>query len=499
MKKFSPNSTRKFASRRARPQLEALEDRQLMSITDMTGVAQLFWRHAGPTVLYLNFDGWTSQGVSSFQSTTGDRTRDIHEILYRTAEIFSPFDVEVERIYGNGNYDSSSNGNTTIFIGDKTGNGTGVDNGAYAYTPFANCDYPGTIKGIDHRPNSDPFDLAYVDPVYGAALNSWSNTTIARAIAHEAGHTFGLAHVLSSPGQEMMSYDAGNVRFYNQTFNITNLNYNGTTTAPDDNVQPKWHIDYDFGFFHFQFPVNITTQNSYTYLQAVLGARSTAGDLANVADNGAVDPSYADGGMWSATTGFDLTAYMQRSGDFDVYALSTATSKTVQIDVRRIAGSTVDPVVMIFDASGTNLLAFNDDGGGYPNSRLIFSTTAGVNYKIVVGSYGDVSTGGYELTVNNYWPWVIYTPVLKQASLISQLEPMPLWVATPIGSAMGSSPPAGGAGRAVLDAAFSQVTTPTGADTKAGSALTLPNKGANPDGRVFALAHTLETPLLMRL
>jgi hypothetical protein len=171
----------------------------------------------------------------------------------------------------------------------------------------------------------------------------------------------------------------------------------------------------------------------------------------------------------------------------------------VQIDVRRIAGSSVDPVVMIFDASGTNLLAFNDDGGGYPNSRLIFSTTAGVNYKIVVGSYGDVSTGGYELTVNNYWPWVIYTPVLKQASLISQLEPMPLWVATPIGSAMGSSPPAGGAGRAVLDAAFSQVTTPTGADTKAGSALTLPNKGANPDGRVFALAHTLETPLLMRL
>src|SRR5437867_13191717 len=89
------------------PSVEVLEDRQLMSITDMTGVAQLFPRHSGPTVLYLNFDGWASQGVSSFQSTTGDRTRDIHEILFRTAQIFAPFDVQVQRRYGDGSYDSS--------------------------------------------------------------------------------------------------------------------------------------------------------------------------------------------------------------------------------------------------------------------------------------------------------------------------------------------------------------------------------------------------------
>src|SRR5262245_48757816 len=75
--------------RRVRPQLEALEDRQLLSITDMTGVAQLFPRHSGPTILYLNFDGYTAQGVSAFQSTTGDRTRDIHEILYRSAQIYA--------------------------------------------------------------------------------------------------------------------------------------------------------------------------------------------------------------------------------------------------------------------------------------------------------------------------------------------------------------------------------------------------------------------------
>src|SRR6185295_10521480 len=93
-----------------RPQLEMLECRELMSITDMTGVASLFPRHSGPTVIYLNFDGNSAQGVSAFQSTTGNLSSDIHEILFRVSQIYAPFDVQVMRIYGNGSLDSSSNG-----------------------------------------------------------------------------------------------------------------------------------------------------------------------------------------------------------------------------------------------------------------------------------------------------------------------------------------------------------------------------------------------------
>src|SRR5262245_56413050 len=106
--------------RRARPRVECLEEREVLSstpITDMTAVASLYPPHSGPTTLYLNFDGYAGAGVSSFASTTGDRNADVHEILYRTAEIFAPFNVQVRRIYGDGNY-SSGGGNTTIFIGD---------------------------------------------------------------------------------------------------------------------------------------------------------------------------------------------------------------------------------------------------------------------------------------------------------------------------------------------------------------------------------------------
>ncbi len=404
---------------RVRPQVEALEDRQLLSITDMTGVAQLFPRHAGPTMLYLNFDGWAANGVSSFQSTTGDRVKDIHDILFRSSEIFAPFDVEVRRRYGDGSYDSSASGNSTLFIGDKTSNGTGASNKAYAGTPWVYADFPGDVHGIDHRPNSDPFDLAYVDPI--SAGGSWTNLQIARAIGHEAGHTFGLGHVLSSPDKEMMSYDASNVRFINKTFNITDLNYNGTTTAPDPDHAPKWHDDINFIFFTLQVPVKITTQNSYTFLQTVLGSRSTAGDFGNVADATAVDATYTDGSRPNITVGSSYTASVGRPGDFDVFQLSTAASQKVVIDVTQYSGSTVDPVLFIYDSTGLTLKAFNDDRApGDRNSKLIFQTTAGVQYKVVVGSYGANSTGSYRIAVSNY-SILVYDPVLllKTTTLVT--------------------------------------------------------------------------------
>src|SRR5262249_13123118 len=155
--------------------------------TDMTAVAQVFKPHSGPTMLYLNFDGASNLGVSPFQSTTGDKFRDINEIMYRVAEIYAPFNVQVRRYDGDGKYDTSSNGNTTVFIGDNFANGTGTANLAHAFTPDYASDHPGESKGIYHAPNSDPWDIAFVDPVSysGGSFVSRDNATIARNIAHE--------------------------------------------------------------------------------------------------------------------------------------------------------------------------------------------------------------------------------------------------------------------------------------------------------------------------
>ena len=216
-----------------------------------------------------------------------------------TAQIYAPFDVQVQRIYGNGSFDSSSNGNTTIFIGDKSGNGTGVNNVAYAYTPWAYMDSPGDVRGINHRPNSDPYDLAYVDPNYGSSALSWNNRTIARAVAHQAGHTFGLMHVLSSPDQEVMSYDATNTRFFNKTFNITTLNNNGTSTSPDSLTPAEVAHQYS----HLAlWEHSGAGEYHHTELVHVLASRTRGrghgrGFLPNVADTSAVDSTYVDAAM----------------------------------------------------------------------------------------------------------------------------------------------------------------------------------------------------------
>src|SRR5262249_28082839 len=163
-----------------------------------------------------------------------------------------------------------------------------------------------------------------------------------------------LAHVLSNPDQEIMSYDAANVRFYNKAFSITTLNNDGSETYPDSRMQPQWYITIPFPLGSvvdstyatrfappragIDLPLNITTRTSSRYLQAWLGSRSMAGDLANVADAGAVDPSYADAAKLNMSPGFNHFDSLERAGDFDVYSLSTATSKRVVINVKQLAG-----------------------------------------------------------------------------------------------------------------------------------------------------------------
>jgi hypothetical protein len=467
-------------------EFEQLEERRVPAIiTDMTQLAQQFGRHAGPSILYLNFDGNTAQGVSSFQSISGDRTRDIHEVLFRTQEIFAPFDVEVRRIYGDGVADTSSNGNSTIFIGDNpaygtgagltgdadddgclcdhnaygVGSGGGAGNGAGAYTPWASSDFPSPgNKGITHQPNSDAYDIAFVDPVYynaGTGTNvSRSARWIAQAAAHEGGHTFGLVHVLSSPDPEIMSYDAANTRFVNKAFTVTDLNYNPSTGSNYDEprLQPQW-LNLLYGFI----PVvsNITTQNSYTYLQAALGARAASSEWANVADHDSVDASYADGysptlGVGSATTGG-----VGREGDWDVLNLNVASSGWVRVDVTRYAGSTVDPVLLVYDGTGKNFVAFNDDrAAGDVQSEVVFYASAGQSYKLVVGGYASNSTGYYQVSVNPQY--LIYYPIYTLSASALTLTTTTAGTGTGAGGA-GASPGAGSGGTRARDQVFAGV------------------------------------------
>src|SRR5262245_57163706 len=185
----------------SRLSLERLEDRVVFSYTgwnyNVLVNAEInknndVYPHNGPTHLYLNFDG--KDDIVPYIDQSADQTaKDIEEILFKTSEVFAPFNVQVSQLTGKGNYDQGSDGNTTIFIGYDPSNMKDGVKYAHSVTPGSSADAPGWNKGFNHTPNSDDHDVAYVDPYSDSGLQStW---TIVEGIAHEAGHTFGLAHV----------------------------------------------------------------------------------------------------------------------------------------------------------------------------------------------------------------------------------------------------------------------------------------------------------------
>ena len=68
--------------------------------------------------------------------------------------------------------------------------------------------------------------------------------------------------------------------------------------------------------------------------------------------------------------------------------------KRYQIDV--VAKDNVDPIVVVHDPAGKQL-GFDDDGGGFPNSKLIVEAKTSGTYKIFAGTIGG--EGKYLLTV----------------------------------------------------------------------------------------------------
>ena len=120
-KLFATKSKRPAQRTRSfRPNMEALEDRLVPAITDMTALAQqLVTTPDHATHVYLNFDGY-HDGQRTVLPYSGNFDQ-VNDIIFRVSEIYSPFNVEVSRIIGSGNYDAG-NGSTTIFIGDDPAN-----------------------------------------------------------------------------------------------------------------------------------------------------------------------------------------------------------------------------------------------------------------------------------------------------------------------------------------------------------------------------------------
>ncbi len=383
---------RRAPRRPGRPGVEHLETRLMPAVTDLTALAaQLVPTPDHPTHLYLNFDGYqdSSHTVAAYNSSA----QTVNDVLYRVSEIFSPFNVQVSQLYGAGSFDDG-NGSSTIFIGDDTANsfplaGGKVLNTASGYTTPQYSDFPGDTLGDQHVPHSNPFNLAYIDPI--GATTVWGPTQISQAIAHEAGHTFGLAHVLSGGTAEAMNYSGNPTQYFaDATFNLTDLNYNPATGTNDhvSSVVPK----YD--------GTTLTTQNSFTYLEQVLGDRPDDG-LSHVVHGASVDPNhYTAPRVTTLTLSSDKTGTIGSPGDYVVYWVKARVdTANVEVNLTPTGAGGLIPNLLVYQNG--NLVQYNDSYRNADSQQQEVHTTvslaAGQTYAFVVGGAGANSTGGYRL------------------------------------------------------------------------------------------------------
>jgi uncharacterized protein (TIGR03067 family) len=377
---------------------------------DMTRLARRFPRHRGPTILFVNFDGWRRRQyhglrhrIDPFRSRTGQRERDIQDILFRTAQTFAPFDVQVRRRWGDGNYygrrRGENRGHTTIFVGGDSANVNRLRRKhPRGYTPWRHTDYPSRRRGTRRPPHSDRYHLAFVDPMGQAHGGGWTNVRtnfrISKSIAHEAGHTFGLVHTLTAPVPDLMSYNAPMLHFTNRTFPITDLNFDARTRkkkhAPAN--QPRWK------------KTLITRQNSFTFLAAVLGRRPP-GLNPRVADRSSVDVTYREPTPLELAPPSALQDKVGRLGDYNVYRLRVPFGQRLAVTARRADSGSLKPVLLIYDGSGQYLLHLrgNRSTGG-PGCRVEFWAEPGRSYQVVVGGCDGTSRGRYQLTVRMLVP-----------------------------------------------------------------------------------------------
>ena len=401
--------------------LETLEERRLMTAwipSEMSQVALHYPVHSGTTNLYLNFDGGSindtqaggSKTIASYVAPTGqDRNQAIEDIIYRTAEIFSPFNVRVRIMRGAGNF-SKTNGDTTIFVGDNGANQDSAGhNTAYSVTPNASVDLPGKNKGFDHVPNSDAYDLAFVDATHldipSQVLITDSDVAIARDIAHEAGHTFGLAHVLSSPQYDIMSYDTwDNPNYLNAVLNITDLNYDGASTTHTGDFPTINAIDSTGRVFS----TRIFQQNSFAYLRAALGNKAIDIDpyYHDQADRTTVTSDYYAvlGDPTVINTSSHPSSTLSNFGEYDVYTLKKVVSSrfgsvvapTPTLISLAIGAPAFDPQIMLYNSDGTQLLAATH------GSSMVYMLGNNVNYKLVISGYLGDTAGQYTVNMSSY-------------------------------------------------------------------------------------------------
>jgi hypothetical protein len=103
---------------------------------------------------------------------------------------------------------------------------------------------------------------------------------------------------------------------------------------------------------------------------------------------------------YRVNVGGSVTGVLPGPADNDWYRVKLTKGKSYNFDLTRTSGN-IDPVLLLRDPS-QKLLATDDDGGGFPNSRIAnFKAAKTGDYFLIAQSYQAGSSGNYRLSASS--------------------------------------------------------------------------------------------------
>jgi hypothetical protein len=99
------------------------------------------------------------------------------------------------------------------------------------------------------------------------------------------------------------------------------------------------------------------------------------------------------------TLGQVVNGEINPAGEQDTYYFNGSSNQEIIIEMNKASG-TIDPFVTLYDQDG-RYVNYDDDRGGYPNSRLVQRLSQSGSYRIVLRSYSVSQTGGYTIRVSS--------------------------------------------------------------------------------------------------
>ena len=82
----------------------------------------------------------------------------------------------------------------------------------------------------------------------------------------------------------------------------------------------------------------------------------------------------------------------------DTYRLTAGPGSQFVVEMRRVGGSSIDPVLIALDPATNTALGVDDDGGGFPNARLHVTVPGGGAVDITFSAFGE-SSGPYRAAI----------------------------------------------------------------------------------------------------